>query len=94
MTGRVVSQQLEDCWLICLWILDWAVWSSQPMTIAAGMEILSTGILEAIITLWDAIIHATVGWLILGPLAIYVTYRLLIPLLERASQSLRKADEL
>lgn len=74
---------------------EWAVGATpQPMTIAAGMEILSTGILEAIITLWDAIIHATVGWLILGPLAIYVTYRLLIPLLERASQSLRKADEL
>ncbi|MGA0085184.1 MAG: DUF2062 domain-containing protein [Steroidobacteraceae bacterium] len=74
---------------------EWAIGATpQPMTIAAGMEILATGILEAIITLWDAIIHATLGWLILGPLAIYVTYRVLIPLLERASQSLRKADEL
>ena len=65
----------------------------QPMTIAAGLEILSAGILEAIITLWDAIVHATVGWVILGPAAIYVTYRLLIPILERASQTLSKANE-
>jgi uncharacterized protein (DUF2062 family) len=65
----------------------------QPMTISAGMEILAAGILEAIITLWDAIVHATVGWLLLGPIAIYVTYRLLTPILERASQRLRKANE-
>jgi uncharacterized protein (DUF2062 family) len=72
---------------------EWAVGAEPlPMTIASGMEILATGILEAIITLWDAIVHATLGWLILGPLAIYITYRLLIPILERASQSLRKND--
>jgi hypothetical protein len=65
----------------------------QPMTISAGLEILAAGILEAIITLWDAIVHATVGWLLLGPIAIYVTYRLLTPILERASQRLRKANE-
>lgn len=63
----------------------------QPMTITAGLEILAGGILEAIITLWDAIVHASLGWLILGPIAIYVTYRLLIPVLERAADGLRKA---
>lgn len=72
---------------------EWATGAEpQPMTISAGMAILSTGILEAIITLWDAIVHATVGWMLLGPAAIYVTYRLLTPILERTSQSLRKAS--
>ena len=65
----------------------------QPMTISAAMELLTQGVLYAIVTLWDAIVHATVGWLLLGPIAIYVTYRLLTPILERASQRLRKANE-
>jgi uncharacterized protein (DUF2062 family) len=56
----------------------------QPLTIEAGMEILGEGALHAIITLWDAIVHAAAGWMLIGPAGIYVLYRLLTPVLERA----------
>ncbi|MFM7395859.1 MAG: DUF2062 domain-containing protein [Gammaproteobacteria bacterium] len=68
---------------------EWVLGSEpQPMTIEAGMEIISQGVLQAIITMWDAIVHASVGWILIGPLGIFVLYRLLIPLLERALQTL------
>jgi hypothetical protein len=59
------------------------------MTIEAGMEIISQGVLQAIVTMWDAIVHASVGWILIGPLAIFVLYRSLIPVLERALKTLK-----
>jgi len=68
---------------------EWVLGSEpQPMTIEAGMEIISQGVLQAIITMWDAIVHASVGWLLVGPIMIFILYRLLIPLLNRALQNL------
>lgn len=60
----------------------------QPLTISAGLQLMSQGVWHAIVTLWDAIIHATLGWMLIGPLGIYVLYRLLEPMLRRASQKL------
>lgn len=69
---------------------EWVLGSEpQPMTIEAGMEILSQGVLQAIVTLWDAIVHASVGWVLIGPVAIFVLYRCLIPVLERALKTLK-----
>jgi uncharacterized protein (DUF2062 family) len=69
---------------------EWVLGSEpQPMTIEAGMEILSQGVLQAIVTLWDAIVHASVGWVLIGPVAIFVLYRSLIPVLERALKTLK-----
>jgi len=69
---------------------EWVLGSEpQPMTIEAGMEIISQGILQAIVTMWDAIVHASVGWILIGPLAIFVLYRSLIPVLERALKTLK-----
>jgi len=61
----------------------------QPLTIEAGLEILADGALHAIVTLWDAIVHAAIGWVLIGPIAIYVLYRLLIPVLEQALRRLK-----
>lgn len=61
----------------------------QPLTISAGMEILSKGIVHAVITLWDAIIHASIGWILVGPLGIYALYRGLIPIFATAAQRLK-----
>lgn len=58
----------------------------QPLTIDAGLELMSQGIWHAVVTLWDAIVHATLGWALVGPVAIYVLYRLLEPVLRRASR--------
>ncbi|MBM4212885.1 MAG: DUF2062 domain-containing protein [Gammaproteobacteria bacterium] len=69
---------------------EWLVGAdAQPLTIEAGMQIIAQGVLQAIVTLWDAIVHASIGWMLIGPAAIYVLYRLLIPVLERALQRLK-----
>jgi uncharacterized protein (DUF2062 family) len=65
----------------------------QPMTIEAGLEIISEGALQAIVTLWDAIVHASVGWLLIGPPSIFVLYRLLVPVLERVLLSLNSSSK-
>lgn len=71
---------------------EWLVGAeTQPLTVEAGMQIIAQGVLQAIVTLWDAIIHASIGWMLIGPAAIYVLYRLLIPVLERALQRLKTA---
>ncbi len=57
----------------------------QPMTISAAMELLTQGVLYAIVTLWDAIIHATLGWLLIAPICIFVTYKILVPVFTRLS---------
>ena len=60
----------------------------QPMTISAAMELLTQGVLYAIVTLWDAIIHATLGWLLIAPICIFVTYKILVPIFSRLSTTL------
>jgi uncharacterized protein (DUF2062 family) len=47
----------------------------QPLSISAGFALLSQGALFAIRVLWDAIIHAAIGWALLGPPLIYLLYR-------------------
>lgn len=69
---------------------EWLVGAApQPLTVEAGMEIIAQGVLQAIVTMRDAIVHASIGWMLIGPAAIYVLYRLLIPVLERALQRLQ-----
>jgi uncharacterized protein (DUF2062 family) len=58
----------------------------QPLTISAGFALLAEGVLKAVITLWDAIVHAMLGWIVIGPLLIYLLYRLAQPLLDRAAR--------
>jgi uncharacterized protein (DUF2062 family) len=58
----------------------------QPLTIAAGFALLAEGMFKAIVTLWDAIVHAMVGWIVVGPVFIYALYRLAKPPLERAAR--------
>lgn len=46
----------------------------QPLSVADGMDLIAQGALHAVTVLWDAIVHAVIGWLILGPLAIALCY--------------------
>ena len=64
----------------------------QPLTVEAGMQILGEGVLQAIVTLWDAIVHATLGWSVVAPLAIFLLYRLLTPILTAAAGRLSGPD--
>jgi len=45
-----------------------------PVTLETGLALLSHGIVNAVRTLWDAIVHATLGWLALAPAAAAVLY--------------------
>lgn len=60
----------------------------QPMTISAAMELLTQGVLYAIVTLWDAIVHATLGWLLIVPILIFASYKILVPIFTRLSTTL------
>lgn len=60
----------------------------QPMSISAAMELMTQGVLHAIVTLWDAIIHATVGWFLIGPILIFLLFRILVPIFTRLSITL------
>jgi len=49
-----------------------------PVTLESGLALLSHGILNAVRILWDAILHATLGWVVFAPLsaaALYLVFR-------------------
>jgi uncharacterized protein (DUF2062 family) len=49
------------------------------VTLESGLALLSRGVVNAVRILWDAIVHATLGWLVLAPLGaaiLYFTFRL------------------
>ena len=57
----------------------------QPLNIAEGMALLAQGVAHAVVVLWSAIVHAALAWLVLGPIVVFVLYRLFLPLLQRAA---------
>jgi uncharacterized protein (DUF2062 family) len=59
---------------------------AQPLSVAAGLQLIAAGPLDAVIVLWDAIVHAAIGYAVAGPLIIYALYRGLRPVLERAAR--------
>jgi uncharacterized protein (DUF2062 family) len=60
----------------------------QPLSIQAGRALIAESAGNAAVVLWDAILHAMIGWLAIGPIAIYVLYRVLVPVLERVAKRL------
>jgi uncharacterized protein (DUF2062 family) len=66
---------------------EWVVGAApQPMTVESGLKILADGAVKAVVVLWDAIVHAAIGWLVLGPLLILLLYRGFAPLLTQAAR--------
>jgi uncharacterized protein (DUF2062 family) len=57
----------------------------QPLTVSAGLEILGQGASQAVVVLWDAIVHAAIGWIAIGPWLIWLLYRICRPLMTRAA---------
>lgn len=58
----------------------------QPISVAGSFELLANGVLHTIQVLWDAIVHAALGWIVVGPALIYALYGLFTPLLVRAAR--------
>lgn len=44
------------------------------VTLESGLALLSHGVVNAVRILWDAIVHATLGWLVLAPFAAAILY--------------------
>jgi uncharacterized protein (DUF2062 family) len=53
------------------------------VTLESGLELLSRGVVDAVRILWDAIVHATLGWLALAPLGAAILYFTLRPVFRR-----------
>ncbi len=58
----------------------------QPLSISAGFKLMAVGVVHAVTVLWDAIVHAALGWIVIGPVLIYVLYRIFRPILIHAAQ--------
>ena len=54
-----------------------------PFSIVQILEMIKASIPNAVSTLWTATMHAIVAWLLVGPLAVFLLYRILTPLLRR-----------
>jgi uncharacterized protein (DUF2062 family) len=61
---------------------------AQAVTIKAAFALMAQGIWHSVIVLKDAILHGTVAWALIAPFFIYLIYRLLVPLFERAAAEL------
>ncbi|HVF17807.1 MAG TPA: DUF2062 domain-containing protein [Steroidobacteraceae bacterium] len=61
----------------------------QPLSISSGLALIDQGVIAAVTTLWDAIVHAVLGWLLIAPFAICITYAISRPLLSRMSSTPR-----
>ena len=59
---------------------------AQPLSVREGFRIMAAGVIHAIVVLWDAIVHAALGWIVIGPLLIFALYRAFRSLLVRASK--------
>jgi uncharacterized protein (DUF2062 family) len=58
----------------------------QPLSISEGFRLLAAGVVHAVSVLRDAIVHAALGWIVIGPFLIYALYRVFRPLLMRAAR--------
>jgi hypothetical protein len=64
----------------------------EPLSIPAGLALLANGVAHAVEVLSGAILHAALGWAVLGPPGIALLYLLFRPLLERVAARLRARD--
>lgn len=64
----------------------------QAVSIKAGLALMAQGVWHSVVVLKDAILHAGVAWALIAPFSVYVIYRLLIPLFERAAVELQRTQ--
>jgi len=60
---------------------------AQPLSVKEGFRIMAEGVMHAVVVLWDAIVHAALGWIVIGPVLIFALYRMFRPILTRAAGS-------
>jgi uncharacterized protein (DUF2062 family) len=57
----------------------------QPVSIQEGLALMAQGVGHAVITLWNAIWHAGLAWILVAPLAVLFFYKLLTPVFVHAA---------
>lgn len=57
----------------------------QAISVAGGLALVAHGVLNAVIVLWGAIVHAGLAWLLVAPFVTFTLYRILTPVFERAA---------
>jgi uncharacterized protein (DUF2062 family) len=62
----------------------------QPLSIEAGMQLLARGVWQAVQTLWSAIVHAGIAWILVAPCAVFLLYKVLTPVFERTARQFPK----
>jgi uncharacterized protein (DUF2062 family) len=61
---------------------EWLVRAPRfPITLQSGLALLAHGVIDAVTRLAAAIVHATIGWLVLAPLAAFLLFRIFEPVL-------------
>jgi uncharacterized protein (DUF2062 family) len=63
---------------------------TEPLSIREGLDLLAQGAGKAIVTLWDAIVHAGLAWILIAPFAVYLFYKALTPVFARAGAHIRR----
>jgi hypothetical protein len=61
----------------------------QPLSIKEGLALIAQGAGHAVVVLRDAILHAGLAWIVVAPLAVFLFYKFLTPLLERAASRIK-----
>ena len=62
--------------------------ATQPVSISAGLALMKQGIWHTVIVLKDAILHASVAWIAVAPVAVFMLYRVLRPIFARAAAAM------
>jgi len=62
----------------------------QPLSIEEGLTLIEHGVWNAVVFLWDAIVHAGIAWALVAPIAIYGLYRMFTPIFATAADRVRR----
>ena len=57
----------------------------QPVSVQEGLALMAQGVGHAVVTLWNAIVHAGLAWALVAPLAVLFFYKVLTPVFEHAA---------
>ncbi len=61
----------------------------QPVSVEEGLALMAQGAGQAIVALWDSILHAVLAWALVAPFAVLLFYKILTPVFEHAAARMR-----
>jgi hypothetical protein len=62
----------------------------QPMSVQEGLALMAQGVAQAIVTLWNCIVHAGLAWTLVAPFAVFLFYKILTPVFEHAAARIKR----